>query len=476
MMTKPALSVVAAAALLTLLTLLPAPAPAVEAMAAAPDVDVLQEQPIYDIKITGTTGARRRIAVPEFAAPGGAPEVQQAARTIGQVLWDDLDFEGEFYMIPEADASKIPAADSVETLRYDLWSELGADAVVLGSVTAAPTGLSVRVQVVGVRGELARKQIFGKVYGGGGCSVRNPRYCAHYISDDFYKSQGIDGVARSRLAFASDRNSEIVSGRPTDNAVQEIYISDYDGANPSRITVNRTINISPSWSPDGRSLAYTSYATKFPDIYLHNIFEVGRPIRPAGGTEAIQNAQAAWSPDGTRVAFASKRGSNFYNIYVVNRDGSNLRQLTSGNQYDVAPAWSPSGNQIVFVSDRPGKPQLYLIGADGTGLTRLPCQEAECDRPSWSGAVNRIAFTCGAGGGYDICTLDMGTRTVAKLTDGIGSNEQPSFASNGRHIVFVTTRWGKKQLAMVNLKGEISKRRITQTGNNTYPSWSRAPQ
>jgi TolB protein len=472
---RSSLAVIAVAAAVLASTFTPAVGvvTAVPLLAQAPD-----QQPVIQLgTISGNTGARRRIAVPDFSVPGGTAEVQQAAKTISQVLWDDLDFEGEFYMIPAADAAKIPAADTMETLRYDLWTELGVDAVVLGSVTSTPAGLSVRIQIVGVRGELARKQVFGKVYGGGGCSLRNPRYCAHYISDDFYKTQGVDGIARTRLAFSSDRNSEVVAGRVAQNAVQEIYISDYDGANPSRITVNRSLNNSPSWSPDGRSLAYTSYASKFPDIYIQNIFEVGRPVRPAGGTEDVQSAQSSWSPDGTRIAFASRRGAaKNYNIYVANRDGSNIRQLTQGDGGDVAPVWSPSGNQIVFASGRSGKPQLYLIGADGAGLTRLSCQESECDHPSWSAAVNKIAFTCGGGGGYDICAIDMGTRTIVKLTDGVGSNEQPSFAPNGRHVVFVTTRWGKKQLATVNVKGEVSKRRITPTGNNTYPDWSRAPR
>jgi TolB protein len=436
------------------------------------------------IVITGNTGAKKRLAVPEFSAPGAAADVQQAAKLISDVLWDDLDFEGEFTMVARDAAAKVPPASTMETLPYDRWSELGADAVVLGSVTAGPAGLSVRVQVVGTRGDLARKQIFGKSYGGGGCNVRNPRYCAHYISDDFYKSQGIDGVARSRLAFVSDRSTDAVSGRVVNTTASEIYISDYDGANATRITVNKGLNTSPAWSPDGRALAYTSYvsygtsfAARFPDIVIHNIYEVGKQMRPAGGSEEIQSAHPAWSPDGSRIAFASKRGTaKNFNIHVVNRDGTGMRQLTTGDTGDVAPVWSPAGNQIAFVSGRSGKAQLYLVQADGTGFTRLSCQEAECDHPSWSGAANKIAYTCGASSGYDICLLDMASRQVAKLTDGLGSNEQPSFAPNGRHVVFVTTRWGKKQLAMVDLKGNITKLRVQGTGNNSYPNWSHAPQ
>ena len=436
------------------------------------------QQPVYEIRISGGTGARKHLAIPDFSvATGGAADVQQAAKTIAEVLWDDIDFEGEFDMVPHDAAAKIPHADTIDSLPYDRWSELGVDAVVLGAVTpAADGGLTITLQVVGTRGDLARRQIFGKRYSGGGCSTKNPRNCAHYISDDFHKSQGIEGVARTRLAFASDRSNEAVPGRMSDNQALEIYIADYDGANPRRVTVNRKLNVSPAWSPDGRSLAYASTSSGFWDVFVQSIYEVGKLARPGGGNEVNQNLMPAWSPDGTRIAFTSTRDGHD-EVYVANRDGSNLRRLTNHKLDNLMPAWSPSGAQLVFVSGRAGDAQLYLMNADGTGLEHLNCGESHCDHPSWSAAVNKIAYTCGSNAaGYNICLLDVATRQIIKLTDGPGSNEQPTFAPNGRHVVFTTTRWGKKQLAMVDLKGNVYKKRITNSGNNSYPDWSRSPQ
>ena len=435
----------------------------------------LSQQRELGITITGNTGAKRRLAIQDFSAADATPEMQQAAKTLTDVLWDDLDFEGEFYLISHTEVAKIPAADSPETLPYDRWSEIGADGVFISTVRPTATGIEVQVRLVGIRGDLTQKQIFGKVYNG--CTLRNPRFCAHYISDDFYKDQGIQGVAQTRLAFTSDRGNELVQGRYSDNAGKEVYIADYDGANPRRVTVNKRINISPSWSPDGRSIAYASYASGFPDIFVQNLTDI-KLTKPMAGTDEIQSLTPAWSPDGSKLAFASKRpGEKNYNIYVVNRDGLNLRQLTRGENLDIAPAWSPSGGQIVFVSGRSGDAQLYLIGADGTGIQRLNCQDSHCDHPSWSASTNKIAYTCGTNaGGYDICVLDMATKQIVKLTDGVAQNEQPSFSPNGRHLVFITTRWGKSQLAMVDLKGTVLKRHITDVGNNTYPSWSPTPQ
>lgn len=428
-----------------------------------------------NVMITGANGARPRLAVPEFTVAAGATaELQDAAKTMAAVLWDDLDFEDEYSMIPRADAAKIPITDSIEAIRYDLWRELGTDAVLLGTVRPASGGLEIEIRLIGTSRDASRLQVFGRKYGP--CATKNPRFCAHYISDDFFKDQRrLDGVARTHLAFSSDRNNDRVAGRIAENNGQEIYMTDYDGASPQRLTANRSLNISPTWAPDGRVVAYASYVSHFPDIYIQSVYDVGRLTRPAGGTAERQNITPAFSPDGTKIAFASTRESSAFNVYVVNRDGSDLRRLTNSKLDDLAPAWSPTGSQIVFVSGRSGDAQLYLMNADGTGVEHLGCGEPHCDRPTWSPVLNRIAYTCGTSSANDICLIDMATRQIAKLTDGPGTNEQPSFAPNGRHVVFVTTRWGKSQLAIVDLKGNL-KRRITDVGNNKYPTWSRSPQ
>ena len=191
---------------------------------------------------------------------------------------------------------------------------------------------------------------------------------------------------------------------------------------------------------------------------------------PAGGSFQQQNWLAAWSPDGSRIVFTSSRHGNA-ELYVMNADGSNLRRLTNHPGADTTPTWSPTGAQIAFVSDRTGSPQVYIMGADGTGLTRITF-EPYCDRPTWSPApFNEIAYSSRTGPGHDIKIYEVATRQVRQITFGEGTNESPSFAPNGRHLAFQTTRWGRAQIAVVGRDGN-DVRQITRVGNNFAPAWS----
>ena len=176
-------------------------------------------------------------------------------------------------------------------------------------------------------------------------------------------------------------------------------------------------------------------------------------------------------PDGTKIAFTSVRDGN-HEIYVINRDGSGVRRVTSHPSVDVTPTWSPTGTQIAFTSDRTGSPQIYIINADGTG-TRQITRESFCDRPTWSPApYNEIAYASREGGGYNIRVYDFANNGSRAITDGIGSSESPAFAPNGRHLAFVSNRAGKEQIFTIARDGKDI-RQITRTGANRYPNWSR---
>jgi TolB protein len=416
-----------------------------------------------ELTITGGPGAPPRYAVPDFVALSADADTQAIAKTLGQVLWDDLAFEREFYMIPRDTYRSIPPPRSLTDVPYERWRELGADGLIVGTVQRTANGVRVEVRLLNVR---SRQAVFSREYSG---PASNPRFYAHTIADEIHMQQrGLRGVARTKIAFASDRDRERVLGTVEKREVKEIYISDYDGANQRRVTVNRTLNITPVWSPDSRSLIYTSYRRGFPDLFISHIYE-GRQEQPTGG--ATQNYLPTWSPDGTRIAFTSNRDGN-PELYVMNRDGSNLRRVTNNPAIDTTPTWSPTGTQLAFTSDRTGRPQIYVVGADGLN-PRMISRGSHCDRATWSPApFNELAFVCRSGPGFDINIFDFASGETRQITFGEGTNESPSYAPNGRHLAFVSTRSGNNHIYTIGRDGR-GLRQVTRTGNNYMPDWSR---
>jgi TolB protein len=412
-----------------------------------------------------------RLAVPDFALTGSDPELKTASATTADVLWKDIAFEEEFTMVDRRASAAIPVTAAIESVPFDRWAEQGADYVLLVAATRNGAALGLDLQIADVKGRKLVERA-GRHYN---CFVADPRRCAHFVADDLHlRLRAVKGVAQSRIAFASDRDGERLAGIQTRN-VKEIFIADYDGENEARVTANRSLNLSPTLSPDGQWLAYVSYRSNYPDIYVQPVYRAAGSLgRPARGTDVLQNFYPAFSPDGTKIAFGSGHTGDM-ELYVVDRDGKTPpARLTTSKGADIAPTWSPNGAQLAFVSDRssPEVPLLYSMSSDGVGGARL-LYGSRADRPSWSPTGGLIAFTCSGGAGYEICVYDLQTQSVRQVTQGGGTNEQPVFAPNGRHILFVTTRWGKQHLAVINIKG-TTVHRLTELGNNHFPTWSAA--
>jgi TolB protein len=435
----------------------------------APAPPASQSQTEISLVISADPGAPPRYAVPDFLALSPDAETAAVAKVIGQVLWDDLAFEREFYMIPRDTYASIPTARTPAAFPYDRWRELGADAVVFGTVQKVGDALRIEVRLLSVRG---RQSVFGEEYSGG---TGNARLYAHTIADKLHEQQrGLQGVARTKLVFSSDRDGDRVVGTVEKRDVKEIYISDYDGAGVRRLTVNRNLNAFPVWTADARGILYTSYVRGFPDLVLSWIYD-GIRQEPTRGHAldvqgfAPQNSLGAISPDGKRICFASNRNGNF-ELYVMNVDGSNLFRLTNHPAADITPTWNPQGTQIAFTSDRRGQPGIYLIGADGTNLTALTT-DGYADRATWSPLGSEIAYAGRTGPALDIKVIELATRQVRQLTFSEGTNESPAFAPNGRHLAFTSTRAGKVQIFTIARDGS-DLRQITRTGNNFTPNWS----
>jgi TolB protein len=408
-------------------------------------------------KIIITTEGATRFAVPPCVPRRGDEASSEACKTISQVLRNDLAFEGLFQFVPENLFSAIPSLNP-DAVNLEDWKGIGTNVLVVtrAEVTGGELALEAKVYAVGSGQGMMAKRYSGK--------ADNPRMFAHQASDDIMTLTQYKGVARSKIAFVSDRTAT------KEKRAKEIFIADYDGYNQRQVTVNGSLNITPAWSADGRHLAYTSYRQPPPAIFVASVFE-GRSAKVTG--DKGQAFGPAFSPDGKRIAYSSSQSGNM-EIYVANVDGSDARRITSTPASDTAPCWSPTGQEIAFTSDRAGTPQIYLMDADGLNVRRLTTVGAWNDAPVWnpSKQYSEIAYTARLeAGGFDIAIIDLATHQVRQITTGRGSCESPSWAPNGRHLVFSCRRGSTWQIAVSDREGRTFDTLPAGTGNNTQPDW-----
>ena len=310
-------------------------------------------------------------------------------------------------------------------------------------------------EVVGCLFAVAKgEEVFCKRYVG---EAKFFRLIIHRFADDIlFNLTGEKGVAQTRIAFVS----------AVSRTAKEIFVIDYDGANPVPITGNQSINLSPRWSPDGRLIAYTSYRSGNPDLFVLN-FDSGR--REVLSAQRGLNVTPAWSPDGQWLAFAMSAGGGT-NLFLIPKGGGAPKPLTTGPSISVSPSFSPNGRQIAFNSDRGGSPQLYVVDVEGTNLRRLTFQGNYNSSPRWSPRGEKIVFMCRLAGNQ-ICLINPDGTGLQQLTSQ-GSNEDPAWSPDGRHIVFTSTRTGHRDIYVMHADG-TGQTRLTNNGRDNYlPDWS----
>ncbi len=405
-------------------------------------------------------GTPVRLAIPEFgvAVSGEASEFAADARMMTGVVRDDIAFAGVYRMLPER-FYRVAAERATEgEVDYYQWESVGADILVEARLDTGDGRLVAEIRLHAVR---AREQVFGRRYTAEPGAARD---LAHRIADDILaQAGGYRGVARTRLAFSTTRR------RP---GSKEIYLMDYDGHGQRPVTVNGSLNLTPTWSPNGRALAYISYREGAPALYLAFLYQ-GRGEKLVGESQTFT---PAWSPDGSRIAFTSSRDGQS-EIYVISADGSDLRRLTDNPAIDVSPTWSPNGRTLAFTSDRTGSPQIYVMDRDGLNLRRVSFEGSWNDAPAWSPSrqSSEIAYASRIERGpFDIVVHDLETRQTRQLTTGRGSNESPSWAPNGLHLAFASNRTGNVQIFTMHRDGS-GLRQLTREGDNTTPRWGNPP-
>ena len=412
----------------------------VSGVAAAQDGGLSPEE-----RIVISAEGERKVPILLETFTGGLGVTAEDVRAVESVLESDLNYADLFQIV------RIPVLMEGDTVPAGQ-----ARALVRAMVELSQGELQLRGSLESLP---ERGVILSRTYRG---SPEIYRELAHRFADDIVLFlTGRTGIARTKVTFISDKSG-----------AREVYVVDYDGHGLRPLTQNGSINMSPAWSPDGTGVVFVSYLAGDADIHLADV-RSGKTRKVVGG-HGVQSAPA-YAPDGSRIAYSNTSG-NESEIYVCAPDGSGVRRVTRSSGINTSPGWSPDGRRIVYTSDRSGTPQIYVVDADGGSPQRLTFTGQWNDLGSWSPNGDKIAYATRKDGLFRIALVDpSGLGSGRDATFGPGSDEDPSWAPNGRHLVFSSTRGWQKWLYIVDTDTGWVLPLVVGCGNHSAPDWSGVP-
>lgn len=391
------------------------------------------------------------IAIPMFALSGSDPE--GLARRVPEIIGRDLTFSNLFTAV--TGGSSLPTNDPA-ALKKSLadFATAGAHAALQGLFSVKGDQAEVEARLYDLTSPDQRVIASTKWSG----KTTHHRRLAHRIADDVVlQFTGERGIADTKIAFVGK------SGE-----TKELYMVDYDGEDLVRLTSTKSTNLFPVWSPDSRSIAFTSYMRGYPFLYRLFPFE-RRPFQLLAGWPGI-NSSPAWSPDGKSLLVTLSKDGN-PELYLLPVGSGAARRLTTHWGIDTDPSWSPTGREIAFVSERGGNPQVFVMDAEGANVRRVTYEGSYNTQPRWAPKGDKIAYTSRQGV-FDVWGVNADGSSPRRLTASHGNNQSPSWAPNGRHLVFASDRNGRWQLFTMLADGSTPTLLPTGAIEAMSPSWS----
>ena len=404
--------------------------------------------------VDGVEGAMP-IAVAPFAWDVDAPE---PAAPVAGIISANLYRSGLFDPMDEAQMIDRPTRPP--EVRFGTWRLLKVDHLVVGRVSAGPDGLGYEIEyhlLDVLTGRILLSQALPVAPG-------DLRFGAHRVADAVYEAlTGTPGAFATRIAYV------VHTGMGRDDELFELVVADADGFNPQTVVRNSEPLLSPAWSPDGRRLAYVSFATGRSNIIVQDLFTGNNRVV---SSERGINGAPAWSPDGRQLAVSLSRGGS-PDIWLIDPAGSERpRQLTHHWSINTEPAWSPDGRSVFFTSDRAGRPQIYRMDTDGENVSRVTFEGRYNANASLAGDQRHLAVVYSEGDeDFRIAIHDRETERLRVLSDG-RLDESPSFAPNGSMLLYAARQSGRGVLAAVSADGRVRQRLVVSDGDAREPAWS----
>ena len=395
------------------------------------------------IVIEGGGATQTPVAVLQFAGESQLPFA------ITDIVEADLQRSGRFRLQYSGGVAQPPTEPS--QVNFTEWRNRSADFMVIGAVARLSDGrFEVRFRLLDV---LRQTQVLGL---GFTMSEAQLRLTGHKIADAIYeKITGERGVFSTRIAYVVKQEGRF-----------ELRIADADGQNAQTALASREPIISPSWSPDGTRIAYVSFENKKAVVYQHSLATGQRQVV---ANFRGSNSAPSWSPDGRQLAVVLSRDGGSQ-LYLINADGSNVRRITQSQSIDTEPFFSPDGQSIYFTSDRGGSPQIYRMSASGGEAQRVTFDGGYNVSPRVSSDGKTLAYVSRNGSRYQLVSMDLASRQVQVLTD-TQRDESPSFAPNGKLVLYATELGGRGVLAAVSSDGRVRHRLTVQAADVREPAW-----
>jgi TolB protein len=400
----------------------------------------------FRVEVAGVGLTQLPVVVPAFQGEGAAPQ------KIAAIVLADLERSGQFRSVDATGVSLDEGArPDVAPLR-----QRGADALCAGSITRLADGRwDVRFRLWDI---VRLQDLGGQSYA---VVAGDLRLAAHRIADFIYeKLTGERGIFSTRIAYVTKAAERY-----------NLWVADADGENAQSALASPEPIISPAWSANGTQLAYVSFESRKPVVYVH---EVASGRRRLLANFRGSNSAPAWAPDGRSLAVTLSRAGGSQ-LYTIDANGGEPRRLIESGGIDTEPVFAPDGRSVYFVSDRGGAPQIYRVATSGGSPERVTFNGSYNISPALSPDGRWLAYISRIGGAFKLQVMELSTGTVTGITD-TTADESPSFAPNSRLIMYATRQAGREALMTSTLDGRIKARLAGQGGDIREPDWGPFPR